>query len=85
MTPTDVAVMIAAGGFVLSLLGSVLAVGIAWGLMRGELRGVREALSSSASSVEVQNLAGRMGRIEGLFEYRLREQGQGRHSQLRTL
>lgn len=82
MTPTEVAVMIAGAGFVVSLLGSVLAVGIAWGMMRGELHAVQKALQGSASSVELQSLAQRFGRIEGLFQYRLiDEPGIGRHSQ----
>lgn len=80
MSSTEIAVIISAAGFVLSLIGAVLAIGIAWGLMRGELRAVQASIQHSASSVEVQNLAARMGRIEGLFEYRLIEQGQGRHS-----
>lgn len=79
MNPVDWALVIGAAGIVLSVLGSVLTVGIAWGLMRGELHAVQSALASGASSVEVQVIAGRLGRIEGLFEYRLSEQATGRH------
>lgn len=80
MNATDWALLIAAGGFVLSAVVSVLTVGIAWGVMRGELHAVRDGLAAAGSSVEMQNLAFRMGRIESLFEYRLSERITGRHS-----
>jgi hypothetical protein len=81
VTPTDVALVISGGGLLLSVICTAVGVGIAWGLTRGDLRSLQTALTNSASSVEVQNLASRLGRIEGLFEYRLRQEGQGKHVQ----
>jgi len=76
MTPDSLTALIATGGFVASVTSSAFISGSKWGQASTRLRAIEHSQEQHATKADVGAIAERVARIEGMFELRLKHEGE---------
>lgn len=71
MSATAIAALIAGAGFLLSLIATLLVVGIAYGRLRGDVTQLQEGRRDLATKDQVEVLARDISEIKGMFRITL--------------
>lgn len=72
MSAVGASALISLGGIVISVIVSVFVAGSQWGSVTRRVQQVEQQQSNAATKSDMQAVAERLARIEGMFELRFR-------------